>query len=76
MWDLSSPTRDQTRTPCIGRRSLNHWIAREVPAFAILELITKDPFLQKDRQIRGTNSVSGIVSKGVTAIAFDPQTTL
>ena len=31
MWDLSSPTRDRTRTPCIGRRSLNHWIAREVP---------------------------------------------
>ena len=24
-------TRDRTRTPCIGRRSLNHWTAREVP---------------------------------------------
>ena len=22
MWDLSSPTRDRTLTPCIGRRSL------------------------------------------------------
>ena len=31
MWDVSSPTRDQTHTPCIGRRSLNHWAAREVP---------------------------------------------
>ena len=31
MWDLSSPTRDRTRTPCIGRQSLNHWTAREVP---------------------------------------------
>ena len=31
MWDLSSPTRDQTCTPCIGRQSLNHWTAREVP---------------------------------------------
>ena len=31
MWDLSSLTRDQTRTPCIGRQSLNHWTAREVP---------------------------------------------
>ena len=29
MWDLSSPTRDWTRTPCIGRQSLNHWTARE-----------------------------------------------
>ena len=31
MWDLSSPTRDQTGTPRIGRWSLNHWPAREVP---------------------------------------------
>ena len=30
-WDLSSPTRDGTRTACIGRRSLNHWTTREVP---------------------------------------------
>ena len=25
MWDLSSLTRDQTRTLCIGRWSLNKW---------------------------------------------------
>ena len=31
IWDLSSLTRDRTCTPCIGRRSLNHWTAREVP---------------------------------------------
>ena len=31
MWDLRFLTRDQTRTPCIGSRSLNHWTAREVP---------------------------------------------
>jgi len=31
MWDPSSPTRGWTCTPCIGRRSLNHWTAREVP---------------------------------------------
>ena len=31
MWDLTSTTRDQTCTPCIGRRTLLHWIAREVP---------------------------------------------
>ena len=30
MPDLSSPTRDQTLTPGIGRRSLNHWTIREV----------------------------------------------
>ena len=31
MRDLSSPTRDRTRTPSTGRQSLNHWTAREVP---------------------------------------------
>ena len=31
MWDLISPTRDGTHIPCIGRQSLNHWTAREVP---------------------------------------------
>ena len=33
MWDLSSLTRDWTFTFCIGRWSLKHWIAREVPRF-------------------------------------------
>ena len=31
MWDLSSPTRDGTRIPCIGRWILYHWTTREVP---------------------------------------------
>ena len=31
MWDLSSPARDWTCSPCIGRQSLHHWTAREVP---------------------------------------------
>ena len=30
-WDLSSLTGDGTRIPCIGRQSLNHWTASEVP---------------------------------------------
>ena len=30
-WDLSSPTKDWTCTPCIGKWSLNHWTTREVP---------------------------------------------
>ena len=36
MWDLSSPTRDRTHTPCMGRRSLNHWTTREVPKRSFL----------------------------------------
>ena len=35
MWDLSSLTRDWTRTPCIGRQILNHWTTREVRKFLI-----------------------------------------
>ena len=35
MWNLSSLTRDQTCTLCIGRQNLNHWIAREV---SVLEM--------------------------------------
>ena len=35
MPDLSSPTRDQTLTPGIGRRSLNHWTIREVHPLAL-----------------------------------------
>ena len=31
IWDLSSPNKDQTHNPCIWRRGLNHWAAREVP---------------------------------------------
>ena len=31
MWGLSSPTRDRTHIPCIGRQSLNHWTARKFP---------------------------------------------
>ena len=30
-WDLSSPTRGWTLSPCLGRQSLNHQSAREVP---------------------------------------------
>ena len=29
MQDFSSPTPDQAPTPCTGRRSLNHWTARD-----------------------------------------------
>lgn len=32
MWALSSLTRDQSSTPCLGRRSPNHWTIMEVPA--------------------------------------------
>ena len=37
MWDLSSPTRDRACTPCIGRQSLNHQTAREIPEYIFLK---------------------------------------
>ena len=36
--DLSSLTTDRICTPCIGRWSLNHWTAREVPGNALVTL--------------------------------------
>ena len=33
MWDISSPTRNWTHVPCIGRPIFNHWTTREVPPF-------------------------------------------
>ena len=48
MWDLSSPTRDGTQPPCIGRWSPNHWTAREVPCPVF---ITKNLcFIQSERK--------------------------
>ena len=40
--DLSSPTRDQTRTPCSG--SLNHWTSREVLGICILNKLPGDSY--------------------------------
>ena len=40
MWDLSSPNRDQTHSPCMGSQSLNHWTAREVPRPCFLIQVT------------------------------------
>ena len=31
MWDLSSPSRDWTSVPCIGKQTLYHWTIWEVP---------------------------------------------
>ena len=47
MWDLSSLTRDRTRTSCIGRGSLNRWTTREVPMC---------PFKKKNQNTKKTPS--------------------
>ena len=38
MWDLSSPTRDGTCTPCFGRQSLNCWTMSAVTRGNIFNL--------------------------------------
>ena len=40
IWDLSSPTSDQSSTPCIRKWSLNHWTIREVPGFVLFTNIS------------------------------------
>ena len=37
MWDLSSPTRDQTQVPYIASWIPNHWTTREVPIYWFLK---------------------------------------
>ena len=39
IWDLSSPTRDQTHIPYIERRILNHRTTREVPRLLVCESV-------------------------------------
>ena len=35
LWDLSSPTTDQTHDPAVGTRSLNHWTPQGSPGVSI-----------------------------------------
>ena len=55
MWDLSSPTRNRTCTPCIGRQSLNHWGARKAPRILAFKVSFLTPqsllcFLSRSQQ--------------------------
>ena len=47
MWDVNSLTRDQTCTPCIGVRSLNSWITREVSPICIVICFLAQPIPRK-----------------------------
>ena len=44
IWDLRSPTRDQTSIVCFGRWSLNHWTTRGIPELQLLRLWIKSSF--------------------------------
>ena len=44
LWDLSSPTRDQTRAPAVKVLSPNHWTTREFPSISFLSSVRE--FLQ------------------------------
>ena len=43
LWNLSSPTRDWTQTPCIGRGNLKHWTTSEVPLIFLTSKIIFHP---------------------------------
>jgi len=41
MWDLRSPTRDQTGTPALEGEVLRlHWTTREVPRMIVFEVMS------------------------------------
>ena len=44
MWDLSSPTRDQTCAPSLRVQRLNLWTAREVPLVFQNAEVSEIPF--------------------------------
>ena len=44
MWDLSSPNRYWTHTPCIRRQSFNHWTVREVTTQLFLKIDISQTF--------------------------------
>ena len=49
MWDLSTPTRDQTWTPCIGSWSPNHWTTRHYCFLTTAPHLTSPPFSDQQR---------------------------
>ena len=65
MWNFSFLIRDWTHTPCIGRRSLHHWTAREVASLVHLRNMCCG--------LLCTSSVSGT---GWTGMSRDEQTGL
>ena len=46
MWDLSSPTKVRTPTPCTGRQSLNRWTAEEAPVCILQRIFSLKPFIE------------------------------
>lgn len=49
MWDLCSPTRDQTSAPCVGMESFNQQTTREVPNYGILCITHMQSFCDRIR---------------------------
>ena len=41
VWNPSSPTSNRTHTACFGRRTVNHWTAREVPHYLFLRCVAE-----------------------------------
>ena len=69
MWDLNSPTRDQTHTPCIGRQSLNHWTTREVPFFYFRQHSSKNLRERSDAH-HGPRNIFKDVFKGRSTLGI------
>ena len=46
----SSPTKDRTRIPCIGRLILNRWTTRDVPFVSFLKACVRNQFINSNVQ--------------------------
>ena len=66
MWDLSSPTRDQTCVPCIAKQIFNHWTTREV---------SKWLFIKRD-DIMNYNTCRNIMETVIQRPQFSPRWTV
>ena len=76
MWDISSPTRNRTHVPCIGRPIFNHWTTREVPRSLShwapchlltgcpLKTLTTQPHVLRDSESSGATRLSSLPPVG------------
>ena len=70
MWDLSSPTRDQTCIHCVGRQRFNHWTAMEVPRFFFLNLLPCS-FLSFHSQSSGRTHLDSLDLSSLPGLCID-----
>ena len=77
MLGLSSPSRDQTHIPCIGRQILNHWTTKKVPGWLFEGLIpqqlphlTFPPAVHKGSSVPTSSLAAVMVLTAATPVGY------